>query len=791
MEGVLECIPFFYGRKDGFEDPKEHVETVDFIVDEKYEIASERNGQVKRMAFRSRLKDQAAKWYQQLDSETRADWNKLSTVFVSEFMLEARVESDPNKFFNQMYNLRQGKKPIAQYVNEAQTLYLQCPGHLREIFGNQFVAGIADENKLDMVQLYLASESKITFPAAKAAVVRAYSRIGRPSPFDEKDENTKKEISQNEVNMELVTFFRSLQTTAKQQQATSKTVVHEYKPSPAPTGNRLSSDVVCHNCMTPGHFSTECSQPQVSYKQRSLNRAKIEDLQKQSNPGYQAPAASAAALQFFQQAVDSEQQQHLHSHPKVRGPLEEISGNPGRAQIRLPMTPVILKRGVSLADLAPHPKGVQAAAATRSGKTTTHSSNKENQATRNSRVTKPVDKNELNKNAQRAAKQAAEASSRRKVPVVEEVDDDGNLYGPEVSQPMEGVTTAEEGRPAAPPPPPSQPPQPAEPPQPTNHLPPQQKIPVPKTPAIPRPQAVPPPPMTAPANTGRMPASSEAESSEPQRKLPKDKMVQNDSPGYLPKETVPINMARDKDRFSVEGFLDAQVTMPIWQLLDRSPQIRAQLARAMASSKPTKRGKRPAMIAAAIQGEPPQIATEAHEEEDVTCLYLEAWINDTKVKKTLADNGAVVELINPELVKQLGLEVYEMEHAWTLQLADDGLAMVKQYVWAPVNIAGVEAIVRAFILGMGNIYDLLLSKRWMKRVRAVEDHGQANMIIQGKNGIPRVAHGQAAKVLDVEVICGPSVDEWETSLAEEELERLAEELDQFDFASDQGKEGRW
>lgn len=88
------------------------------------------------------------------------------------------------------------------------------------------------------------------------------------------------------------------------------------------------------------------------------------------------------------------------------------------------------------------------------------------------------------------------------------------------------------------------------------------------------------------------------------------------------KETVPINMAKNKDRFTVEGFLGSEVTLPIWQLLDRSPQIRAQLARAMASCKPTKRGKRPAASAAVVG--PPKVATEAHEDEDVTCLYLEA-----------------------------------------------------------------------------------------------------------------------------------------------------------------------
>lgn len=43
-------------------------------------------------------------------------------------------------------------------------------------------------------------------------------------------------------------------------------------------------------------------------------------------------------------------------------------------------------------------------------------------------------------------------------------------------------------------------------------------------------------------------------------------------------------MADDKKRFQVGAFLDTPVTLPMWQLLNRSPQLKVQLARAMASS---------------------------------------------------------------------------------------------------------------------------------------------------------------------------------------------------------------
>ena len=65
----------------------------------------------------------------------------------------------------------------------------------------------------------------------------------------------------------------------------------------------------------------------------------------------------------------------------------------------------------------------------------------------------------------------------------------------------------------------------------------------------------------------------------------------------------------------------------------------------------------------------------------------------------------------------------------------------------PVNVAGVVATVRAFILGMGDIYDLLLSKRWMRRVRAIEDHGAATLTIQGKDEIKRLVQGTETETL--------------------------------------------
>ena len=270
MEGIMDSVPLFYGKKDEFEDPLEYLETINFVVEEKY-TEPEKATTVKRMVFRSRLRDEAQRWYQRLHTDIRSDWLRLSEDFSMEYKLEPKSDPDPNKYFNQLYNLKQGSKPIAQYVSEAEDLYRKCPEPLKEFMGSQFVAGITDDSKLDIVQLYLAHETKITFPVAKAAVVKAFGRIGRASPFDIDSSSSKSEVSQGEVNAELLEFFRSLRTTPGVQPVplipptttNQKQVSRDQKdlrpPATAPPyrgfQKNVSFDANCYNCLAPGHYS--------------------------------------------------------------------------------------------------------------------------------------------------------------------------------------------------------------------------------------------------------------------------------------------------------------------------------------------------------------------------------------------------------------------------------------------------------------------------------------------------------------------------------------------------------
>lgn len=62
--------------------------------------------------------------------------------------MELKANTDSNKYINLLYNLKQGRKLIAQYVAEAKDLYGKCSESLRDFMGSHFVADLADESKL-------------------------------------------------------------------------------------------------------------------------------------------------------------------------------------------------------------------------------------------------------------------------------------------------------------------------------------------------------------------------------------------------------------------------------------------------------------------------------------------------------------------------------------------------------------------------------------------------------------------------------------------------------------------
>ena len=120
-------------------------------------------------------------------------------------------------------------------------------------------------------------------------------------------------------------------------------------------------------------------------------------------------------------------------------------------------------------------------------------------------------------------------------------------------------------------------------------------------------------------------------------------------------------------------------------------------------------------------------------------------------------------------------------------MADDGHSTVQEYLWVTVNVSGVQALVKAFILEDGQVYDLLLPKRWMYRVLAVEDHRAGTLTISGTDGLKRVVDDHEADSLTVELVNALEVEGLGMDLADEEVYQLIDKANETEYHYDQVK----
>ena len=148
----------------------------------------------------------------------------------------------------------------------------------------------------------------------------------------------------------------------------------------------------------------------------------------------------------------------------------------------------------------------------------------------------------------------------------------------------------------------------------------------------------------------------------------------------------------------------------------------------------------------------------------------------------LVDGGAMLDLISQETSENLGLEKHIVK-GLGMRLADDSLVRLDHYVWADIIVAGIIARIKAYIVPVSVTYKVLLSRRWLKRVKGIEYHESNVLYIEGVDGVKRKVRGKPATQPEIEVVRLPAerglATEVESEEAEDAIEVLLHELDHW------------
>lgn len=195
----------------GQQDPAEFIETLLFAIDGQAYTDEARKQTATRVIFRTHLRDKALTWYQSLASEVRGNWESLKATFLTRFALVPRKEVNQARFLNLVVNFRQKVRSIVEYTREGDQLNAECPENFRDVLGHQFLAGLDDKGKVDLVQVYLgAKKSGVCYVDARQAVEKAYQRFREPSPFDDLRSQPSSPPPTPALYSELVAFLQCL-----------------------------------------------------------------------------------------------------------------------------------------------------------------------------------------------------------------------------------------------------------------------------------------------------------------------------------------------------------------------------------------------------------------------------------------------------------------------------------------------------------------------------------------------------------------------------------------------------
>lgn len=98
-----------------------------------------------------------------------------------------------------------------------------------------------------------------------------------------------------------------------------------------------------------------------------------------------------------------------------------------------------------------------------------------------------------------------------------------------------------------------------------------------------------------------------------------------------------------------------------------------------------------------------------------------------------------------------------------VSLANDSVTTLNKYVIIPINVEGVEAVIKAWLVDVG-VYDLLLGITWMRRANCTQMFGEGKITIRGydeKNRtIPAQIYPMVVKLPVVEFDEGTETDDW-------------------------------
>lgn len=224
----------------------------------------------------------------------------------------------------------------------------------------------------------------------------------------------------------------------------------------------------------------------------------------------------------------------------------------------------------------------------------------------------------------------------------------------------------------------------------------------------------------------------------PQTRTTKTGRVQELVVPKIPKKADSIRAMTGSERFDIKKIFDLPLEVTVGEFLDRSDSTIREMAYNMQRSTPRYRVKKSKVIRdeeeenhavsnaiTNLASRPPPITAKVSEDDGMSIpLMISSWVLNQHLSRTLLDGGSLVELLSKRFIhKMKPRPTIQRDGRIRVSLANDSVTTLDEYVVIPINVEGVEAVIKAWLVDV-EVYDLLLGINWMRRANCTQMFGE-------------------------------------------------------------------
>lgn len=264
-----------------------------------------------------------------------------------------------------------------------------------------------------------------------------------------------------------------------------------------------------------------------------------------------------------------------------------------------------------------------------------------------------------------------------------------------------------------------------------------------------------------------------------QIKVSKTEKVQELVTSKESKFTNLIKGMQSRSRFDISRILDLSLELTVEKLLNRSNIIIKDLAFNMQRSTSRYRIKRSKinvendtqkietvqvsmLISTAVLSS--KVIVRAYEDNDLSKPFMiNFWIETQRLSKSLLNEGSLVKLLNRKVYNRMKPKPKVRTNEYIrISLVNDSIIIFREYVLISVNVKGIEAVIKTWLIDV-KVYDLLLRVSWLRRVHCNQKYDQ-NKITVMKNDmtIREVSTQLMSMSINLSVMKLNEDDDWTT-----------------------------